>query len=281
MTTEPNESVRLDEIGYWSEVKLDIVRVYAGAYSTILTKQPWCRGHLYVDAFAGAGVHVSEDTGNLVPGSPLNAVNVKPPFTELHLVDLDGSRVQHLRALTTADSRVHVHEGDANDVLLNEVFPRCRREDYRRALCLLDPYGLNVKWDVIKAAGQMGSIDLFFNFMIMDANMNVLWKDPSRVDPAQAARLDASWGDSSWRDAAYKTEQNLFGDVLVKQGNDAVAEAFRQRLKSVAGFNYVPPPIPMRNSKGAIVYYLYFAAQQGVANKIVTDIFDKYRNRGA
>ncbi|MEQ1761431.1 MAG: hypothetical protein ABL986_24245, partial [Vicinamibacterales bacterium] len=86
----------------------------------------------------------------------------------------------------------------------------------------------------------------------------------------------------SWRDAAYRTEQNLFGDdVFVKQGNEAVAEAFRQRLKSVAGFKHVPPPIPMRNSRGATVYYLYFAAQQDVANKIVTHIFDKYRNRGA
>ena len=28
-----------DEIGYWSEIKLDIVREYAVAYSTILSAQ--------------------------------------------------------------------------------------------------------------------------------------------------------------------------------------------------------------------------------------------------
>ncbi len=28
--------VKLDKIGYWSEVKLDIVREYAGTYSKIL-----------------------------------------------------------------------------------------------------------------------------------------------------------------------------------------------------------------------------------------------------
>ena len=57
-------------------------------------------------------------------------------------------------------------------------------------------------------------------------------------------------------------------------------EAFRQRLKKVAGFSYVPQPMPMRNSKGAVVYYLFFASQKPVAADIVNDIFNKYKNRG-
>jgi len=35
----------------------------------------------------------------------------------------------------------------------------------------------------------------------------------------------------------------------------------------------------MRN-RNAIVYYLFFASQVDVAEKIVVDIFNKYRNRG-
>jgi three-Cys-motif partner protein len=56
-------------------------------------------------------------------------------------------------------------------------------------------------------------------------------------------------------------------------------EAFRQRLKTKAGFKYVPQPIPMRNSKNAAIYYLFFAAQKPVASDIVEDIFDRYRDR--
>jgi len=48
----------------------------------------------------------------------------------------------------------------------------------------------------------------------------------------------------------------------------------------VAGFAHVSQPLPMRNSKGAIVYYLFFASQQQVADNIIKDIFDKYRSRG-
>jgi len=47
------------------------------------------------------------------------------------------------------------------------------------------------------------------------------------------------------------------------------------------GFKRVPEPMPMRNDQGAIVYYLFFASQVDVAEKIVTGIFDKYRNMGA
>jgi three-Cys-motif partner protein len=55
------KDLHFDEIGYWSEVKLEIVRKYAAAYSTILSKQPLIRGHLYIDAFAGAGSRQSGD----------------------------------------------------------------------------------------------------------------------------------------------------------------------------------------------------------------------------
>src|SRR5258708_23647879 len=80
-----------DEIGYWSEVKLDIVREYASTYSAILSKQREpAFEHIYIDAFAGAGLNFSRTTGSFVPGSPLNAMLVQPPFKEYHLIDLNS-----------------------------------------------------------------------------------------------------------------------------------------------------------------------------------------------
>ena len=83
---------------------------------------------------------------------------------------------------------------------------------------------------------------------------------------------------SSWRDVAYTSEGELFGD-LHKQPNEVVAEAFRQRLEQVAGFKFVPQPLPMRNSSRAVVYYLYFASPNKTGDKIVRHIFNKFRNR--
>ncbi len=85
---------RFDTIGYWSEVKLDIVREYAKAYSTVIAAQTGVEFyHLYVDGFAGAGVHISRTTGEGVLGSPLNALAVEPKFREYHFIDLDSSKV--------------------------------------------------------------------------------------------------------------------------------------------------------------------------------------------
>ena len=271
---------RFDRIGYWSEVKLDIVRKYAQAYSTILSAQSRpSLHHVYIDGFAGAGVAIARSTGEFVPGSPLNALGIQPPFREFHLIDLDGDKLDHLRETVGGRTDVHLYRGDCNRVLLDEVFPQVLFEQYRRGLCLLDPYGLHLRWDVIERAGKMGTIDMFLNFPTMDMNMNVLWAKPSAVDPEQAARLTAFWGDESWREAAYRKEPTLFGEEDAKTDNDTVAEAFRERLRKVAGFARVPEPVPMRNSRGAVVYYLFFASQRNVAEDIVTDIFDSYRDR--
>ncbi len=77
---------------------------------------------------------------------------------------------------------------------------------------------------------------------------------------------------------------DLFGgksEKLEKAENEAVAEAFRRRLRDVAGFAKVPPPMPMRNKQGAVVYYLFFATQKDVANRIVSSIFRKHGTRRA
>lgn len=269
-----------DRIGYWSEIKLDIVRQYAAAYSRILSAQVHLGlTHVYIDAFAGAGVHISRTTGEYVPGSPLNALLIQPPFAEYHLIDLDSKKAQSLRDLVRGRPEVRVYEGDCNTILLDQVFPRVRFDRFRRALCLLDPYGLHLNWQVIQTAGQMRSIEIFLNFPVADMNRNVLWRVPENVDPRQAARMTAFWGDESWRQAAYDTQRNLFG-WEEKTDNQAVVDAFRKRLQAVAGFKHVPEPMPMRNQQGAVVYYLFFASQKPVAAGIVHDIFRKYRDAG-
>jgi three-Cys-motif partner protein len=272
-------AVKYDTIGYWSEVKLFIINEYAKAFANVLKDQRYIKHVAYIDGFAGAGAHVSRTTGELVEGSPALALSVTPPFSHYHFVEMNESRARHLRQ-QYARSDVTIYEGDSNDVLIREVFPKCRYDQYRRALCLLDPYELNPNWPVIETAGKMRSIEIFLNFMIMDANMNVLWNNVEAVDPEQARRMTTFWGDDSWHKAAYTAQRGLFGDILEKNSNEAVVAAYCQRLKTVAGFKYVPEPIPMRNTQGAVVYYLIFASHNATGNKIAEHVFSKYRGYG-
>jgi three-Cys-motif partner protein len=70
-----------DEIGYWSEIKLDIINRYAAEYSKIMSNQyPKVKHHVYIDAFAGPGRHISKTTRNIVSGSPEIALKIQAIF---------------------------------------------------------------------------------------------------------------------------------------------------------------------------------------------------------
>lgn len=173
--------VRLDQIGIWTEIKLSVIRDYVAPYSAILKKQADIREFAYIDGFAGAGEHISKTTGEVVPESPVIAL--EHGFDRYHFVDLDGNRAAHLQQLASGHANVCVYQGDCSAVLLEEVFPQCGYQDHHRALCLLDPYDLNPKWEVVQTAGEMKSVEIFLNFMIMHANRNVL----HRAGPADAS----------------------------------------------------------------------------------------------
>ena len=269
----------MDRIGLWSEVKLAIVKEYMPAYSKLVTD--YNLYHLYIDGFAGYGEHESRVSGEIIPGSPLNALNTSPPIREYHFIDLNPARAQRLRSYAPGRPDVHVHEGDCNEVLL-KLLPKARFDQYRRALCLLDPYGIDVAWEVVAAAGSMGSVEIFLNFMVMDMNMNVLLHHPEKALPSQIDRMNRFWGDESWRRATYARQTNLFGEddeVKLADANAKIVEAYRTRLRETAGFRFVPKPLPFLNDQGATIYYLFFASPNETGHNIVMDIFEKYRRR--
>lgn len=201
---------KYDEVGYWSEIKLAIIRDYASVYTTIMANQrDPAFTFIYVDAFAGPGRHISRQSGDFVKGSPLNALNIKTPFHEYHFVDLNEIKVAELERLVGERNNVWVYHGDCNKVLPEDVLPRADFRKYWRALCILDPYGLHLDWRIIETAGRMQSVEIFLNFPVMDINMNVLKHDQSKVDQEDIARMNAYWGDESWREVAYVKPRSL------------------------------------------------------------------------
>lgn len=276
------KKLKYDEIGYWSEVKLDIIKEYASAYTKIMAaqKSPSFK-YIYIDAFAGAGQHISRETGEFVAGSPLNALNLEQPFQEYYFIDLNDLKVTELEKIAAERNDVFTYHGDCNKILPKNILPLVDYKQYKRALCILDPYGLHLNWEIIETAGKMKSIEIFLNFPVMDINMNVLKHNISKVDSEQIKRMNAFWGDDSWRQVGYtKSKQgSLFGEESdEKTSNEELELGFRKRLSEVAKFKYIPEPMPMKNSNNATVYYLYFCSQKPTAASIIEDIFKKYAN---
>src|SRR6266852_2220864 len=74
-------SAEMDRIGLWSEVKLAIIREYMPVYSKLVSD--YNLRQIYIDGFAGFGMHESKSSGEIIPGSPVNALNTEPPFKRI------------------------------------------------------------------------------------------------------------------------------------------------------------------------------------------------------
>lgn len=262
---------KLDRIGHWSELKLEILEKYAQPYSTILSRKNL--GFVYIDAFAGWGLHRPKKGLGKIEGSPLRALSVANKFDEYYFVELSEEKANYLKTLVGDLNNVNIIHGDCNEVLPKEIFPKVRWEDYRRGLCFLDPYGLHLDWSVVEKAGSMGSLEVLINFPTADIQRNVLRHDRSKVSQNNLDRMNRFWGDASWEAAAYRKEKGLFGELEKKEATDEVVQAYREQLEKRAGFKYAAEPLDMRNDQGAIVYHLFFATQNANGLKIMKEIF--------
>lgn len=272
---------QFDQIGRWSELKLEIVEKYGAAYTTAFVGPKGRRlKKYYIDAFSGAGIHLSKETGRQIEGSPARALKVRPPFDHFYFIDLNPEKTAYLQNLCKGRHDVDIVTDDASSYLTQKLLPNIQYTKFNRALCLLDPYGLHLDWEVVRQAGQSRAVDMFLNFPVMDMNRNAIWRNPERAPREGIERMTRFWGDDSWRRAAYAdSAQYQFFSVpdRVKQDNDAIVGAFRERLKMIAKFDFVPEPLPMKNSNNAVVYYLFLASPKAVAKKIIEEIFAKYR----
>jgi len=101
------------------------------------------------------------------------------------------------------------------------------------ALCLLDPYNINLTWQVIEAAGKARSIEIFMNLMIMDINRNAMRRN--RTSQFRARWINSpAVGRRVLEGGGYATDRNLFNEPE-KVSNEEFAEAFRLRLEKKAG----------------------------------------------
>jgi len=263
----------LDDIGPWSEIKLRVLEKYVTAYGHIMAaKSQEFLKPVYIDAFCGKGLSVSRETGDLVEGSPLRALRSGAPFVEYHFVDLNLNSAEALEKFVGNRSDVSIHVGDCNTVLLDQILPTLKFETYRRAVCFLDPYAMSYSWQVVAECGNLKTVDLVLHFPIMAINRRVLRKKRSDVTEEACALMTFFWGDSSWEKIAYSGPPMFPEYDPYKVTNEDIVEAYRRRLREAAGFKVVSKPLPLKNSTGAVIYYLLLASQKDAARKIMNGI---------
>lgn len=158
--------------GDWTIEKLERVRKYLKAYTTIFNANPKAQKlhTIYVDAFAGTGyrtskpIHaeeisfpegVEEDNQAFLKGSARIALEVEPPFKEYIFIERDPDYVHELTRLraefASQRGKITIISQDANTYLLDWIEETNWRTS--RAVVFLDPYGMEVEWPVCRLLG--------------------------------------------------------------------------------------------------------------------------------
>jgi len=275
--------------GDWSEEKLDCVEKYICSYLQVMQNQRQWKLH-YVDAFAGRGRQdlksptaisdiemffgdesESADTQEFLVGSAIRALRASSnsirQFDRFLFIEANPSSCRELQSLVRSDfpgieHRVEVRCADANAALHDYATTVDRTST--RSFVFLDPYGLEVRWDLVQCLAETEVCDVWYLFplggvirmMTNDGQIPDSWRD----------RLTRVFGTDDWHEAFYKSnpQRSLFAcnsERLLKDAStQQVIDYVRKRLRTV--FADVSTAGILRNRKGAPL----FALLLGVSN---------------
>ena len=280
------------EVGSWAREKLECLRKYLHAYTTILSKQRF-KGYFYIDAFAGPGAlkirrstdvpeqllldpptdEARHDRSEYINGSPRVALELEHPFTDYVFVEVDRERVKQLESLKSEfqDVRIHIRQQDCNGYL-RDFLDKIKTDRHRwRGVIFLDPFGMNVPWSTIAEIGNIQTMEVLINFPVGMAIQRLL-KRSGKFTDRERARLDSYFGTSEWFDLLYEKTSDLFGDQVDKldHSGDVLVKWYRNRLKSV--FGYVTEAREVQTDSGRPLYYLIFAGPNETGARIANDV---------
>ena len=260
--------------GEWTDLKLEVMSAYFGAYARALRNQTFVRW--YVDAFAGTGERVSGramqgDTSEVLfgefeesvtrakQGSVRVALEIEPPFQRYLFIERSRDHVARLNSLRKEykGRLIDVVTGDAN----SELSALCASTDWRRtrAAVFVDPYGMQVSWSTLSQLAQTEAVDIALLFPTGALN-RLLIRDGS-IPEAWMKRIDDHLGHCNWRSALYRSSErsDLFDAAAPTEKKVDIAglQSFvAGRLRAL--FPYVhEDAVSLMNSKGSVLYDLF------------------------
>jgi three-Cys-motif partner protein len=278
--------------GDWTEEKLEVMQRYFSAYSQALKNQRFAKW--YVDAFAGTGQRNETkpeatlqnalfdtdepDFASVKDGSVRIALAIEPAFGNYVFNEQSKTHAAELEKLKKEfpNRKIEVRQGDTNQFL--QTIASSTRWNQTRAAIFIDPYGMQVSWETLKALSATKSVDIALLFptgpltrvLTRDGNIPTEWVD----------RINDHLGQCDWRNAVYeeRAEFDLFSaTVSTKAQKTLTPEGLRQfvakRLATI--FPYVSETqLELKNSKGSTLYHLFIIcanpapAAMGLAQKL-------------
>jgi three-Cys-motif partner protein len=244
-----------------TELKLSLIEGYLKFFATAL------RAHFeelwYIDAFAGTGtrtVRTEARGGDLFDapvaehveqrrGSAQIAIDIVPRFHRLIFIDSKASHCAALRQLAARypAREIAVVQEDANRSIQNAI--AWDGWERTRAVCFLDPYGMDVEWATLQAIAKTRAIDVWFLFSLSGLYRQAT-RSAANITPDKRAAVTRILGTDEWEDELYtETAPDMFGDTLRQRNADVrgLENYVKRRLETIFAKVFDPLALPVES----------------------------------
>ncbi len=257
-----NDGLPARPVRQWTPSKLALIAYYLKPFSEI------CRnGWYFLDAFAGNGANDAGQLG-LFKGSALIGATQQLRATRLALIEADSDNARTLR------TRIHrvrpdalILEGDCNERTREALNSFDNRG--LPGFCVLDPEGLEMSWDVIKACSghrvRGTPYELLIYFSTPGA-MRVASVTDERMVAANEEALRRVFGGDAWLPVA---EQQRVGALDGTEAGREYLGIYEQQLRDLGYRHVMSRPAFAHAGDRGLVYHLVFASSDDNARKIM------------
>ena len=201
------------------------------------------------------------------------------PFHKYLFLDKLPKHVRELHKLKSEfpklSKSIQIENAEANSFLINW----CQQMDWskNRAVVFLDPYGMQVNWELLQAIANTKAIDLWLLFPL-GVGVNRLLTREKFPEKSWADALTRIFGTEDWR-SFYKpsSQPSLYGESTTECKSvdfEQIGNFFINRLETIFP-EVVKKPLQLCNSRNNPLYLFCFAAANKTAIKIAGDIIGK------
>ena len=254
-------------VGTWAREKLYYLQRYMNVFNSSM-KGKWSK-RAYVELFAGPGLGIVRDSGDIIEGSPLLAIRQLVPFTLYIFVDINRHAVEALeKRVKQLNPEVDVRSIPRDCNASVDEIRSCIDKSYL-TLTFIDPTSMQIKFSTIDRLAQNLRIDLIINFPLQAINRSYPYAMQGYDD-----KYDDFFGTKDWRPVLKK-----YSDI--RSVGARLLELYKAQLRSI-GYGQIKDlsgnqnlecrDILVRGPKNIPLYYLVFASKHRIAYKFWDDI---------
>jgi len=259
-----------DEIGSWTELKLDYIRRYLNAYSNILKSGNY-QEYYFIDGFASYGICRCRISKKTIYGSPLIALSVKPPFTKYFFIELEEEKIIKLKEIAKKHfpkANIVLIIGDCNikiDSVLEQI------GEYTPFITLFDPQAGDLYLRTIQKISQKKKAEVLINFPFgMAIRRYMPLTTGKTINKYMQIKLTEIFGNNDWQQIYLERKKGVLSPTIaLKKYLDLY---LHNLLKS--GFKYYAVK-NIKNSKGNHIYYLIFVTNHIRGLEKMKDVITK------